>query len=85
MPSALQIFKVHYIAKKNACLLIVNLILVTRGTVWFGFVEKMFMFARQNPENLFLFSFFFSVKMTVIPRCIHLRTMEEVLHVLPGH
>ena len=35
----------HTVAKKNACLLIVNLILVTPGTVWFGFVEKMFMFA----------------------------------------
>ena len=30
--SALQISEVHHIAKKNACLLIVNLILVTRGT-----------------------------------------------------
>ena len=30
--SALQISQVHHIAKKNACLLIVNLILVTRGT-----------------------------------------------------
>ena len=30
--SALQISQVHHIAKKKACLLIVNLILVTRGT-----------------------------------------------------
>ena len=30
--TALQISQVHHIAKKNACLLIVNLILVTRAT-----------------------------------------------------
>ena len=30
--SALQISLVHHIAKKNACLLIANSILVTRGT-----------------------------------------------------
>ena len=30
--SALQISQVHHIAKKNACLLIVNLIRVTRGS-----------------------------------------------------
>ena len=35
---------------------------------------------RRNPENLF-----FLAKTTVILRCIHLRTMEEVLHLLPGH
>ena len=35
---------------------------------------------KRNPENLFLL-----VTTTVILRYIHLRTTEEVLHVLPGH
>ena len=41
----------------------------------------MFMFARQAKSRKLVFL----AKTTVILRCIHFRTMEEVLHVLPGH
>ena len=64
--SALQISLVHHIAKKNACWLIANLILVTRGTekqtlLLAGYKHptivycslKEFFFCKTDSEKLF--------------------------------
>ena len=50
---------------------------VRRRGVWFGFVEKMFLFCSAKSRKLV-----FLAKTTVILRHIRLGTTEEVLHEL---